>query len=345
MIPPSRILRRFALLAVVSLTVAACSSGERPAAVVGGVEISHARLASDVPLYQFLSGLSGSPCGTPVEGESEQAACTRFTLANDIREELVKAYAATNDVTVPRDDIDTALLQLEENLGGEEPLRQRLAEDGLVRSDLVSLARRLLLFNAVQRALADERLTDEAIQELYDQNRTQFTTVEASHILLESQQQARKIAGEATPENFAELARERSTDTASAENGGSLGSFSESQFASQFDPDFVDAALALQPGEVSGPVETQFGWHVILLQRRDVAPLEDVRDQLTAQQGSQLFDEWLRGRVRDVEIEVNPRYGRLDRSSGEILPVKSTSERSSPAADASPSAPAVSPTP
>ena len=66
----------------------------RSAATVGDGEISIDQLHADVALFGFLTALSGAPCGTPVEGESQDAACARFTLANDIREELAKAYAA-----------------------------------------------------------------------------------------------------------------------------------------------------------------------------------------------------------------------------------------------------------
>jgi len=132
-------------------------------------------------------------------------------------------------------------------------------------------------------------------------------------------------AAEATPENFARLARQHSLDS-SAPTGGSLGTFSETQFLQQFDPTFAQAALALQPGEISGAVHTQFGYHVIELVRRDVATFDQVREQLSAQQAPQIFQEWLQERYDATDIEVNPRYGRLDDATGEVLAIRSTEE-------------------
>ncbi|RPJ14495.1 MAG: hypothetical protein EHM22_01975, partial [Actinobacteria bacterium] len=103
--------RRAGLLAFVSVVVllAGCANDPSSAATVGDDEISIAQLHADVELFGFLTTLSGAPCGTSVEGESQDAACARFTLAYDIREELAKTYAADNDVTVDPAEVSDAL--------------------------------------------------------------------------------------------------------------------------------------------------------------------------------------------------------------------------------------------
>lgn len=322
--PPRPLLLVAFLLALVPL--AACDAGGGPAASVGIVEISHEQLDSDVVLYRFLAGLSGVPCGTPAEGETQDSACARFTLGNDIREELVKAFATDNGLAVEAQAVTDAIAQLEQNLGGAAELEARLGEEGLTRLDLNALATRLLLFNVAQQAIVDERLDDATLQNLYEEAQSQFTTVEVHHILLSTQADADEVAEIVTPDNFARLARERSADPGSAESGGSLGSYSESQFRTQFDPTFVDAALALEPGQISDVVETQFGFHLIYLARRDVASFEDVREQLVAQQGPAIFQAWVTERLDTVDVAVNPRYGRLDAETGQVSPIRSTAE-------------------
>lgn len=326
MIRSRPLLRTFVVLAVVPMVLAACDGSGAPAASVGDAQISHEQLASDVSAYRFLAGLSGAPCGTAVQGESPDAACARFALTNDIQEEFVKAYAFANDLEVPDADVTDAIAQLETNLGGAEVLDAQLSGEGLTRNDLQLLAARLLLFGEVQGAIVAERVDDAALMELYEQGKPQFTTVEVHHILLETQEAAEDVAAEATPENFARLARTRSTDPGSAPSGGSLGSYSEQQFRSQFDPTFVEASLALEPGDISGVVETSFGFHVIYLARRDVASFDDVREQISAQQGAQVFQTWLDEQYETVDVEVNPRYGRLDAATGEVVAVRSTED-------------------
>lgn len=334
MIP--RPLRSLGLLALaLALVLAACgSSGPGTAARVDGSVITDERLAADAAMFAFLTGISGAPCGQPAEGETQTAACNRLTLANLIQEDLVKAYAAEHGVETDPQAVTDAISQVEAAVGGPQALDAQLAGAGLTREALVALAERLLLFDAVRDAIAAETVTDERVREIYEQDPASYTMIEVAHILVDSRAKARQIAAEATPENFADLAAEWSTDTASAANGGSLGPVVESAFRAGFDPTFVEAALALAPGEISGPVRTSFGWHVIELVSRELVPLADVREQIVAQAGGQAFSDWMHERLRTAEISVNPRYGTFDPATGEVQPVRSTGAGASGASGA-----------
>src|SRR5207244_6439940 len=90
---------------------------------------------------------------------------------------------------------------------------------------------------------------------------------EAEHVYAEV------TAPGATEKTFQDLAKKVSIDTGSASSGGDLGI----QTASTFDPTFAQAALALKLGEISKPVHTQFGWHVIRLVSKDVKPFNVVQ--------------------------------------------------------------------
>src|SRR4030095_11068399 len=79
-------------------------------------------------------------------------------------------------------------------------------------------------------------------------------------------------------------------------------------------------------GEISGPVETQFGWHVIRLVQRDVAPFEDVRPQLEANQADTVFADWLTEQLGPRSAQVTPRSGRCDHGTGRVLPIRSTAQ-------------------
>lgn len=323
MIP--RPLRLLGLGLALLLVLAACgSSAPGTAARVDGKVITTERLAADAEMFAFLTGISGSPCGQPAEGETQTSACNRLTLANLIQERLVKAYAAEHGVETDPKTVTDAISQVEAAVGGPQALDAQLADAGLTRAALVALAERLLLFDAVREAIAAETLTDARVREIYEQDPASYTTIEVAHILVDSRARAEEVAAEATPGNFADLAARWSTDAASAANGGSLGPMVESAFRAQLDPTFVEAALALQPGRISEPVRTGFGWHVIYLVSRELTPLADVRDQIVAQAGGQAFSDWMHERLRTAEISVNPRYGRFDPTTGEVLPVRTT---------------------
>lgn len=322
---PSPRPRALVLVLVAVLALAACDAAQRPAAEVDGAQISNEQLAADQQLFDFLTAISGSACGQPAEDETQDAACARLTLTNLIQEELVKGYAGEHDLSADPDTVANVIGQVEQSVGGGKALNEQLAQNDLTRPEFESFATRLLLFNSVQTAVGEDRVTDERVQQLYDENRSQYTTVEVAHILVPTRAEAEEIAREATPKNFADLAAERSQDAASAANGGSLGPTVEAAFVQQYDPTFVAAALALQPGQISEPVQTQFGWHVIELLSRDVAPLDQVREQLTSQAAAEAFQSWMQERLQSAEIRVDPRYGRLDPATGEVVAVRSTS--------------------
>jgi peptidyl-prolyl cis-trans isomerase D len=132
--------------------------------------------------------------------------------------------------------------------------------------------RRLRFLLVDQTAIFDSlTLTDDEVRQYYDANLSQYQTpgqVRASHILLRAEEdeedavaaRAAELAAEARAgADFAELAREHSQDEANAENGGDLGSFGRGRMV----PEFENAAFELAEGEVSDPVRSPFGFHVI----------------------------------------------------------------------------------
>lgn len=144
---------------------------------------------------------------------------------------------------------------------------------------------RLLVAAQAIDAMSSELVTDEAIKAAYD---AQFANVEmgfeynASHILVETKEAAEKLVERANAgEDFAELAKEASTGP-SGPNGGSLGWFGKGMMV----PPFENAVVAMEAGAISGPVQTDFGWHVIKLnETRPVsAPeLDSVREEIATE--------------------------------------------------------------
>jgi hypothetical protein len=320
--PSSRPLR-FVLIAplaaLMALSLAACGSAQPPAAVVNGAKITDAQLRANVPLFKFLGSIQNQPCGQAAGGETPVAACSRFVLTNLIEEQIVTPYARSHHLSVPTSDVDQTINNLEQSVGQSKVI-SALSAQGLTVKDLQALITRLLLIQQVGQEVTKTNTTEAQLRQEYEQNKVQFTQLNAKHILVKTQSLAEKIAGEATPHNFGKLAKKYSIDTGSAKNGGDLGTVP----ASQLDQDFVNAVLQLSPGEISGPVHTQFGWHVIELVSVQVTPFEQAKAELLARGGTNVFLTWLKGRLGSASVEVNPRYGRFDPSTGTVVPVHST---------------------
>ncbi|HZD80412.1 MAG TPA: peptidylprolyl isomerase [Actinomycetota bacterium] len=338
-----RFLRPLVPLVLAPLILTACASSRPAAATVDGQSITDTQLSQDMVFFRFLSDLSQQSCGgPPVQGESAEASCARFTLGNLIQEDLVKGYAQSHHLSVPEATVTNALTQLESTVGGAKQLDSQLKAAGMTRADLTALARRLLLFDQVQKSVAAQRVSQQQLRQVYLQQITSFTQLDVRHILVKTEAQAQRIERQVNAKNFGDLAKKYSTDTQSAANGGDLGTIAWSTFTQSYDADFVRATLKLKPGQISPPVRTQFGWHIIQLVSRKVQPFNAVEDQLRQSLGSQAFASWLQQRLADADISVNPKYGRLDRNSGEVVPVRTTATGSE--APTSP-APAASATP
>ena len=179
---------------------------------------------------------------------------------------------------------------------------------------------------------ASQVVSDAAVADFYQKNAAQFATPEvahARHILVRVDEKASaedqakaKARIEAVAarlkagEDFAAVAKEVSEDPGSAVQGGDLGWFQHGQMV----PEFDKAAFALKTGEVSEPVKTQFGWHLILLEERKEAgqkPLDEVKDQIR----QRLAQDEAAGKVQEAleQVQLAVIGGKSLKEAGEPL--------------------------
>ncbi|SMX33818.1 peptidylprolyl isomerase [Maliponia aquimaris] len=173
-----------------------------------------------------------------------------------------------------------------EQLIQQEALAQ---SDKAIESKRVELAlineRRSLLAAEAINAVAKAAATDEAIAAAYQAQYVEGdlgVEYNASHILVETEEEAKAIAEELRGgADFTETAQAKSTGP-SGPSGGALGWFGKGRMVAPFE----EAVVAMEPGTISDPVQTQFGWHVIRLNETraiDAPPLDQVRDALSQQ--------------------------------------------------------------
>ncbi len=165
---------------------------------------------------------------------------------------------------------------LQQSFEGEAPARVTLALENESRS--------LFAAEVVESILA-EAVTEELIEKAYQDSYSagdQGVEYSAAHILVETEEAALEVIEEVNGgADFGAVARQKSTGP-SGPRGGDLGWFGLGQMV----PAFEQAVVAMEPGQVSEPVETQFGWHVIKLNEtrvKEAPALEDVREELTRQ--------------------------------------------------------------
>ncbi|MGE0752929.1 MAG: peptidylprolyl isomerase [Variibacter sp.] len=158
---------------------------------------------------------------------------------------------------------------------------KKLADTTAFKTKL-AFARNRLLSEALLSQEGKAALTDEAMHKVYDEAVKQMGTekeVRARHILVETEDEAKAVLAELKKgADFAELAKKKSKDPGGAE-GGDLGYFTKEQMV----PEFAEVAFKLEPGKLSDPVKSQFGWHIIKVEDKRDKPIptfDKVKDQI-----------------------------------------------------------------
>lgn len=151
--------------------------------------------------------------------------------------------------------------------------------DPVFKAELQKIKEDLLANFAITKAVESVKVTDEEAKKFYEENKSDMLsgeTVNASHILVDSEDKANEILTDIKNGkiSFADAAREHSS-CPSSENGGSLGDFGRGQMV----PEFDKAVFEMKAGEISGPVKTQFGYHLIMLNSKN-GPKEIAFDEI-----------------------------------------------------------------
>lgn len=147
-------------------------------------------------------------------------------------------------------------------------------EEGYFRENL----KKDLMISKVKENLTQEvQITDNELADYYGSHINLFQRVKASHILLDTEEEAKKILERVKAgEDFNALAKKYSTDPSAADNSGNLGYFRHGEMVEAFE----QAAFALKPGEISELVKSDYGYHIIKVEDKTVDKFEDVKDEL-----------------------------------------------------------------
>lgn len=227
-------------------------------------------------------GSSAVATGDGVEVTNEELqAELKSTYGNTVLQELIMEEVFVNEVGDDRakelkEEATTEVETLIANYGGENEFNTVLASSGF--SDREDYEHQVYYYKLMSESVSKYiEVTDEEIQTAYDDYTPSFTV---SHILVDDEETANDLIAQLDDgADFAELATENSTDTASAENGGSLG---EVNADSGLDETFFAAAQELAKGEyTTTPVETDYGYHIIKMDEKpEKGSLEDETEQL-----------------------------------------------------------------
>jgi len=182
--------------------------------------------------------------------------------------------------------------------------KKNIADNPDFKRRLAFLRSKLLMGYELQQE-AKTALTDEALKQTYDEAVKSMSgqeEVHARHILVEGEDEAKAIIEQLKGgADFAKLAKEKSKDPGAAE-GGDLGYFTKDQMV----PEFADVAFKMYPGQLSNPVKTQFGWHVIKVEDKRIKQppeFEKVKDQIEAYLARKVQSDFIAKLRQSAKVE------------------------------------------
>lgn len=274
----------FVLVMVIAVTGCSNSSEEEVIARVGEVTITKGEF------YDELVKYSGSQ-----------------VLDALVADKIMELEAEKLNVSVSEEKIEEGIEEMRDYYGSEEALNNELDSRGLTLDDIRNNLRSNYLIEALLEPYLN--ITEDDMKEYFEKNKKSFDQeeqVKASHILVETEEEALDIKKKLDEgEDFAELAKEYSTDKSSGALGGSLGTFNRERMVKEFS----DAAFSLPVGEISDPVKSEYGYHIILVEEKIEAKeatyeefKDNVNDRLKQERFYDAYAEWYQEKIEEYDI-------------------------------------------
>jgi parvulin-like peptidyl-prolyl isomerase len=320
------------LVALVSIVASACGSVAYAATVnslrLGQKELNdELKAIRDNTTYSQAVEQQLSQGGEKLRGSGKGTFDSTFVarvLTRQIFLAIIHKGVVDKKLTVKKSDLDDARKEQ------EQQFTQQFGNDRVWKAFPKAYQEVLVLRSAevkvLQAALTKKTITDAQVKEYYDSHLDEFSETCSRHILASFPGDPRANPTPPAPdveaaakakaqgwkdrigkgEDFAAIAKAESGDTGSGAQGGELGC------QGGFVKEFTDAMNALQPGQTSDPVRTQFGYHIIQVTSRKQKTLEeatpDIKQKLEGDTG-QAVQDFLEAELKKAKIKVNPRYG------------------------------------
>lgn len=290
------------ILVVAALVLAACGGSGAVAATVNGEEITVGDIEALIDT-----------------GEQSTIPKERFSqfLGFDIQWRIVGNAAEEEFGIVVTDEAASAEADAIFEEAAQGMTREEFLEtNGVTEEFLHQVARQQLLDEQVREVFAAE--VEPPSQQDVDEVITEAEALYcSSHILVATEAEAEEVVTRLEAgEDFALLAAELSTDTGSGAQGGDLGCSPPDAYVGEF----AEALTAAEVDVPTGPVETEFGFHVILLREDEVPTEEQVLEALTAQGIGEAANAWFIEKVEAAEVTVDESYGTWQANPPQVVP-------------------------
>jgi foldase protein PrsA len=230
------------------------------------------------------------------------------TIDKIIGDKIVAAEAKKQKINITNSILNKEFEKLKASYGGEEAFKQALESNN---TTLAFLKQDLKNYLTIKQLLEPQiEITEEEMKTYFDENKDSFAEAEqikASHILVPDEKTANEVKQKLNDGgDFAELAKDYSTDDSTKDSGGDLGYFAKGTMVSEFE----DVAFRLAVDQVSKPVKTEFGYHIIKVEAKKKAKeanyndsKEEIKETLVDQKIDSEYTTWLENKKKSYDIE------------------------------------------
>jgi parvulin-like peptidyl-prolyl isomerase len=332
------------LVAVGVVVVTACGGSGLPRGAIAKVGSGTVTKADfDKIMAQATAQAKASNSPFPKEGTPEYAGFKARVVNYLVEMELVRQKAAQLKVAVTPKDVQNRLDTIYQSYGGQKKVEALLAKQGMTVQDLQDQLSDSMLMEKVQASVFQNvKVTDQQVQAYYKAHQQSFhqaVSRNTRHILLKTKADAEKVrallVANNTDANWAKLAK-KSLDPGTKNGGGDLGAVTPGQMNN---PPFDKAVYSLKVGEISQPVKTTFGWHIIEVTKINpphtttyAKAAAGIRQTLTSTAQSTAWSTWLKQATAAAHVKYASGYD----------PVKLNAEASASPAPAPASSPSAS---
>nr|WP_284680173.1 peptidylprolyl isomerase [Aceticella autotrophica] len=281
---------------VIAVFLTSCSSGKNIVAKVNNQDITSKEFTDTFNMVK--NRIKSNPqynkdvWNKDYNGKKLIDAVKENVMDNLIMEKILLKQAQKQNITASSKEID------------DEYNKEKLANKDITKEEAKN---NLLINKLIDGWTKDVKISDEEIKKYYESNKSQFEVVKASHILVADEKTANEIYNKLMQgADFAQMAKQYSIDTSTKDKGGELGEFPRGTMVQEFD----NAVFNLKAGEISKPVKTQFGYHIIKSEGITVKSLDDVKDyikqNLEDSKKREIFDTKYNELKKDAKIEEFP---------------------------------------
>lgn len=278
-------------------------------AKVGEVEITKGDLDKLIPSNEQLEQQYGAGFENDEKFKEDLKAFKKDSLGKIIDQEIMIQKAQELNLIPEKEELDKqvteSLAPQIEQVGGDEAYKAALSQMGITEEEYKEDIKKMIITELViEHMTKDVKLADEEVKKYYDDNLSNFTEADMSHILVKEESQAKEIKTKLdNGGDFEALAKEFSTD-GSGENGGSLGVTKYNTLV----PEFVVGLDSIKEGEISQPVKSTFGYHIIRYTNKNIEAFDEVKESIKSnlenEEKMKIYDESLDTWNEELKVKI-----------------------------------------